>query len=182
MYKSDLEGICYSECSKCGGDGTGGCSGKQCDHSYEVVSHIKKNGRGFVGAHWECINPECRFNDQANLYNTILGDCYAKCTKCKKVLPNLESAGSFSFTRQIFSGPEFLNAGNAFIGSLSVAGGYLGGVAGSVAGPTGALIGAGLGGDAARNLGAGILKENLGEGVAKMNLKKEDFSTDAEKK
>jgi hypothetical protein len=147
-------GVCYYECYKCGGPDVGKCPGKPCDHSYKVVAHEKKNGRGIFGAHWECIHPECRFNDQANLYNTIIGDCYAYCTKCRKVLPNLESAGDFSMSRQLFSGSEYANPALWFVGGTSAVGGFIGGVAGAAAGgPVGGFAGGLAGGKAGEKIG-----------------------------
>lgn len=48
------------------------------------VTHHFSGGRGTFGTYWECKNPNCKFYDQASLYDTIAGfpGCSSKCTNC----------------------------------------------------------------------------------------------------
>lgn len=61
------------------GFGSGG------QHSWsQNKKHHFASGRGLAGNHWECKNPNCRYHDQACLYNTIASfpGCCHQCDNC----------------------------------------------------------------------------------------------------
>jgi hypothetical protein len=54
-----------------------------CKHHNAVsYPHNKKDGRGIIGAHWECKKVGCEFNNDAWLYDSIVGDCFIHCPDC----------------------------------------------------------------------------------------------------
>lgn len=58
--------------------------GQGGQHNWGGREHHISGGRGVFGTYWECKNPNCRFFDQASMYDTIANfpACSARCTQC----------------------------------------------------------------------------------------------------
>ena len=53
-------------------------------HVWGEKTHAMRSGRGIFGQHWECTNPNCKYYDDASLYDTIKNSapCTQKCINC----------------------------------------------------------------------------------------------------
>lgn len=56
-------------------------------HVFGSRHHVTRRGRGLFGGHHECLNPQCRFHDDASMWSTIHNTpgCCARCSNCQQI-------------------------------------------------------------------------------------------------